>query len=200
MPGLDDFDIRSNIPAVIADLNALDRKLTTDLRRSIRNAGESIVSAQQQILKTENPGSLRGKAYTRPQPARRGGYRRGPLARQMGGARLAVVRAADSTGRSRRQMREQIAEGIRTRLSIAKKRGASVRVATTGAPMRTLPVKGLNRKTFRHPVFSSGRFAEQKGLQFFSRGIAAGASDARQRLEDVIREAQATVRRNPPIS
>jgi hypothetical protein len=199
MPGLDDFDIRSNIPAVIADLAEVDKRLVRDLRRSIRESGERIIAEQREILASENPGTLTRRQYTRAQPTRRGGYRRGPLARQLGGARLKTVTGAASTGKSRRETRKRIADGLKTRLSVSKTRGASVRIVSTGAS-GDLPVKAFNRKVIRHRVFGTDTWAAQKGLQYFSRGIAAGASDARQRLEDVIREAQASIRRNPPIS
>lgn len=190
------FDIRTNIPAVLDDLAALDKKLVAGLRRSLRDAGDSIIDRQRDILATESPGTLTRRQYAKAQPSRRGGYRRGALAKALAGARLARVEGAESTGRSKHQTRKTIADGLVTRLSNNRKRGASVRVATKSGS----PAKAFNQKIIRHRVFGTNVWAAQKGLQYFSRGVAVGMVESRTRMEQAIKDAQDVVRRNPPIS
>lgn len=197
MSSQEPFDIRTNIPAVLDDLARVDKALVTGLRRSIRDAGDAIIDHQRRILATENPGTLTKRQYTKAQPARRGGYRRGPAARALGGARLARIDGAASTGRSKNETRKTISDGLKTRMSVGKKRGASVRIATTSAS----PAKAFNQKIIRHRVFgSSSTWAAQKGLEYFSRGVSIGASTTRERIEEILKEAQANMRRNPPVS
>jgi hypothetical protein len=190
------FDIRTNLPAVLDDLKAVDKALVTGLRKSMKKAGDAIVDRQREILATENPGTLTKREYTKAQPTRRGGYRRGALAKALAGARLARVEGAESTGRSKNQTRQAIADGLKMKVPTGNSKRLNLKVATTSGS----PSKAFNQKIIKHRVFGTDVWASQKGLEYFSRGVAIGGVEARDRLEQVIKDAQQVVRTNPPIS
>lgn len=72
----------------------------------------------------------------------------------------------ETTGKSRGS-RDAVKSGLRMRVTTGKAK-TSIRVATTDGDLR----KPLNRKSWRHPVFGSEVFVEQKGSSYFTRGAA----------------------------
>ena len=78
---------------------------------------------------------------------------------------------ADSKGRLRKAgskgSREEVRSGLKMRVTTGQAR-TSVRVTTTKGALR----KAMNLKSWRHPVFGGGEWAEQRGTSYFNRGGA----------------------------
>jgi len=193
-----DFDIKTNLPALLADLKQISPVVARETRRALREAGDATIAEQKRILLGEPVGGVvTAKQYTRAMPSRRGGYRRGPLAGQLGGARLVGVTQRSGT-RSRSQgTRQKVAASLKTTVTTGK-RGGSVKVrATLPGPMDA----AFNAKSWRHPVFKhSGEppFVEQAGNQYFTRGARAAAEAARRAMFDAIEVALDVVQSHNP--
>jgi hypothetical protein len=87
--------------------------------------------------------------------------------------------------------RDEIAAKLRTKISAGKTRqGIGI---TTGGPRKggASLAKVFERKSFRHPVFGTGQWAEQAGYPFFNKAVRDGADRMRERIDasidDVIR-------------
>lgn len=190
-----DFDVRSNIKPVLADLAAISPHLATNTRRALRGTGDAIIGIQRGILASEPVGGVvTSKRYTASRPSARGGYRRGPRARQLAGARLLSVDSRRSTRNRSTGLRARVASNLVTKVSTPKTRRTSVRVASRRPYWAN---KALNAKTWRHPIFGTDARLEQAGNQYFVRGAREGAGLSRAALQVVVEDALATVRNHP---
>jgi len=191
-----DLEIRTNVRGVLQDLRKADKTFARETRKALRDSGQVIVEEQARILDTESPGTMTGRTYRKPATGSRGGYRRGPNVRQFGGMRL--DRVEGDGGSSNRETRQTIKSGLRVRAGVGSARyGGFVRVVSTNAD--DVPAKAFNQKIVRHPVFGTGAWAAQKGLEWFKRGVVLGSRAARERLEKAIDDALGELRANPPV-
>lgn len=201
MAGVSDkdlFDIKTNLRATIEDLKAISPKLATDMRRALRATGAAIIERQQEILASEPVGGVVSKTrYTLPQQ-RRGGYRRGPRTKELGGARIVSVESQASARSYHTGLRAQVAANLTTQVRTPTTgRGAAVRVASIRPSWAN---KALNAKKWRHPVFrpkGTPPFVEQAGNQYFARGAAAGIIEAREALYAVVEDAAKLIKSHP---
>lgn len=193
------YDIRHNLGPILADLKEISPKLATGTRRELRGVGQSVIIAQQAILRGEPVGGIVSKTtYAIPRTQRRGGYRRGPRARELGGARIVSVESQAAARQRSRGLRASVAANLKTAVRTPRTgRGAAVRV-TSARPYWAN--KALNAKKWRHPVFGGSSWVEQAGNQYFTRGAAIGAEEAREALYRVVDEAMRTIKSNYPIS
>ena len=193
-----DFNVRTNLPGIIADLKKISPALARETRRALRAAGDAAIAEQKRILLGEPVGGVvTAKQYTRAMASRRGGYRRGPLANKLGGARLVGV-TQQSGSRTRSQgTRQKVAASLTTRVTTGK-RGGSVKVrATLPGPMDA----AFNSRTWRHPVYKQAGqppFVEQAGNQYFTRGAKAGAEEARRAMFDALEVALDVIKSHNP--
>ncbi|MCB2413649.1 hypothetical protein LGT39_12420 [Demequina sp. TTPB684] len=193
------YDVKTNLRAVVDDLKAISPKLARDMRRSLRETGESIIEEQQSILASVPVGATVSRTrYTMAQPSRRGGYRRGPRARQLAGARIIGLDAQASARGYHTGLRDQVASNLTTQVRTPRTgRGAAVRVASAKPFWGN---KALNAKTWEHPVFAprgTRPYAKQAGNQYFQRGVAGGIVEAREALIAVVDEAAKLIKSHP---
>jgi len=191
------FDVRSNLAPIMQDLKRISPKLATGTRAALKDAGLSIIQHQQEILFNEPVGGVVSKkTYSRSRGNARGGYRRGPRARELGGARLISAEAAASARGYRKGLREQVAANLGTQVRTPRTgRGAAVRVASKKARWAN---KALNAKTWRHPLFGNRNgWVEQAGNQYFSRGAKVGVVEARESIISVVEEAANLIKSHP---
>lgn len=192
-----DVEVRTNLPTTLARLKQIDVKRARETRRALRGVGLAIIEHQQRIVTQEPVGGVVTKTrYTAARPSSRGGYRRGPRARELGGARIVSVESRRSDRGQSTELRQRVAQNLVTRVSTPQK-GASVRV-TTRRPF--WGSKALNARKWRHPVFGSDAWVEQAGNQYFARGAELGVDKAREELFRVVDEANALVSGKPPLS
>lgn len=193
------FDIRHNLGPILDDLKEISPKLATGTRRELRGVGQSVITAQQAILRGEPVGGVVSKTtYSIPRVSRRGGYRRGPRARELGGARIVSVESQASARQRSRGLRASVAASLKTAVRTPRTgRGASVRVQSSRPYWAN---KALNAKKWRHPVFGGSAWIEQAGNQYFTRGAAIGASEAQEALYRVVDEAMRTIKSHHPIT
>jgi hypothetical protein len=191
--GSPEFDVRSNLRPLIQDMKAISPKLATGFRKSLRETGNAIIERQQEILRTEPVGGVvTSTRYSLAQRNRRGGYRRGPRARELGGARIVSVDSRASSRERGRGLRASVAANLTTRVSTpASGRGASVRVASRTPAWSN---KALNAKKWRHPVFGRPERIEQAGNQYFQRGAKAGVIEARAALLALVEDAAKSIK------
>jgi hypothetical protein len=193
-----DFEVRTNLPALMADLKQISPVLWRETRAALREAGDAAHAEQLRILLGEPVGGVvSAKQYTWSMPNRRGGYRRGPLAAKLGGARLEGVTQQAGTRTRSQGTRQKVAGSLKVGLTMGK-RGGNVKVrATLPGPMDA----AFNAKTWRHPVFRrSGQppFVEQAGNEYFTRGAKAGAEASRRAMFDAIEVALDVVKSHNP--
>jgi len=191
------FDVRSNLPAIMQDLKRISPKLATGTRAALKDAGQSIIQHQQEILFSESVGGVVSKkTYSGPRPNSRGGYRRGPRARELGGARLISVEAAASARGYHTGLRDQMAANLKTQVRTPRTgRGAAVRVASKKPFWFN---KALNAKTWRHPLFGNRNgWVVQSGNQYFRRGAKEGVVEARNSIIAVVEEAANLIKSHP---
>ncbi|WP_291378863.1 hypothetical protein [Demequina sp.] len=189
------YEVKTNLRGIVDDLKEISPKLATDMRRSLRGTGESIIEAQRQILQHEAVGGVVSSTrYSMPQ-RRRGGYRRGPRARELGGARIISVNSQASARGYHTGLRDQVAANLTTQVRTPRTgRGAAVRVASAKPFWAN---KALNAKKWRHPVFGGQQRVEQAGNQYFQRGVAGGIDEAREALIAVVENAAKTIKSHP---
>ncbi len=193
------YDVKTNLRGIVDDLKQISPKLATDMRRSLRGTGESIITEQRSILASVPVGAAVSRTrYSLANRNRRGGYRRGPRVRELGGARIIGLEAQASARGYHTGLRDQVAANLTTKVGTPRTgRGASVRVAS-GKPF--WGNKALNSKKWRHPIFAPSKtppFAEQAGNQYFQRGVAGGIIEARQALIDVVDDATKLIKNHP---
>jgi hypothetical protein len=165
MPSNDSYlTVKTDIEETLKRLGEADKKLVTGFRRAVRQSGDAVIRAAGDVLDNESPGALTASEFT--------------------SVRGAVEGRAGSRPRDR-NTRQAIKAGLKTRLSVSKTRGASVRVVTTTGQ----PAKGFNAERFRHAVFGNDAVkVGQKGTRFFKRGAEVGGKEFRQELQRVVRE------------
>ena len=190
------FDVKSNLRPLIDQLKNISPKLARDTRRALRDAGVSIIQKQQEILHNEPVGGVvSATRYSLSMANRRGGYRSGPKAKTLGGARIISVESQASARGYHTGLRDSVAANLTTQVRTPSTgRGASVRVASARPFWAN---KALNSKKWRHRAGTSGRYIEQAGNQYFQRGAAAGIVEAREALYTVIDDAAALIRTSP---
>ncbi len=191
------FDVRSNLRPLIDDLKAIDPKLATGTRRALRDTGDSIIQHQQEILFNEPVGGVVSKtSYTLARGSARGGYRRGPRVRELGGARIISVTSAASARGYHTGLRDQVAANLGTQVRTPRTgRGSSVRVASKKPHWAN---KALNANKWRHPLFGNTAVrVEQAGNQYFQRGAKAGVVEARESIMAVVEEAAKSIKSHP---
>lgn len=194
-----DFDIKTNLPALLADLKQISPVLARETRRALKEAGDATIAEQTRILMGEPVGGVvTAKQYTRENMAnRRGGYRRGPLAGQLGGARLVGVTQRSGTRTRSQGTRQKVAASLKTTVTTGKRAGRVKVRATLPGPMDA----AFNAKSWRHPVFRRSGvppFVEQAGNEYFTRGAKAGAEAARRAMFDAIEVALDVVKSHNP--
>lgn len=93
----------------------------------------------------------------------------------------------DSKGRLKRVSkgsRAEVASGLKMRVTLGKSR-TSMRVTTTRGDLR----KVMNKKSWRHPVFGTGEWVEQRGTSYFNRGAAEQRDATREAIEAAMQKA-----------
>jgi hypothetical protein len=189
------LDVRSNIKPVLADLAAISPAFATNTRRALRQTGEAVIGIQREILESEPVGGVvTSTRYSLARPSARGGYRRGPRARELAGARIVKVESRGAERGRSSGLRRSAAENLTTKVSTPKTRSASVRVASRRPYWAN---KALNAKKWRHRIFGTEARLEQAGNQYFTRGARAGGAIAREALAKVVDEAVALVKNHP---
>jgi hypothetical protein len=91
---------------------------------------------------------------------------------------------ATSGERKSKGTRDEIKSGLKFRVTTGKTRSA-LRLNTTSGEIR----KALNAKSWRHPVFGTGEWAEQQGTGYFSRGAMSQRGEVEDRIRAAIRVA-----------
>lgn len=179
--------VRHNIAPLLADLKEIDPRLMRETRARIREVGKSIIAAQSAILDNEKGGAalLATRRYDGGSASRRGGYRNGPLAAQLGGQRLVSIGGRESDSGVSRGTRAEIKSGLRVTVPTAATKQARLRVQTTRGDLRG----AFNAKYWRHPVYGSRAvWSANKGTGYFSRGIqdAGGRETALNAVVDAL--------------
>lgn len=170
-----DFDIKSNLRQVLADLKEFDPKLATEVRKRLRASGEVAIKAMGDILDESSGGTVTGKSY------RLGTDRRGRVRRRVAGVKTKEANRARSTG-----ARQEIKRGLKLKVTAGKSR-TTVRLATTSGGLR----KAMNTQSWRHPVFGDrdAAWVEQPGSQYFNRGAYGQAAAINAAMQDAIKVA-----------
>lgn len=187
-----DFDVRTNLRPIMDELKAVEPRLATNFRRALRQTGDAVIQKQVEILRSEPVGGVvLSRTYAWLPGRSRGGYRRGPRAKELGGARLISVEAQAAARSRHTGLRDEVAANLTTRVSApASGKGASVRVKSTRPFWGS---KALNAKTWRHRVFPQpGRretWVMQHGNQYFTRGGYAGRPIAQGLIINAINDA-----------
>ncbi len=191
--GTPEFDVRSNLGPLIKDMKAISPKLVKGFRKSLHDAAKVIIERQEEILRTEPVGGVVTRTrYSLAAGNRRGGYRRGPRARELGGARIISVDSRASSRERGRGLRASVAANLTTRVTAPPSgRGAKARVASRTPAWSN---KALNAKKWRHPVFGRSERIEQAGNQYFQRGARAGVIEARAALLALVEDAAKSIR------
>lgn len=83
-------------------------------------------------------------------------------------------------------LHSQIAAGLRTRITAGTTRQGIGIVSNGPRSGGASLAKVFERKTFRHPVFSTGEWAEQSGTPYFNKPAQAGYQRMRERLDAAV--------------
>lgn len=173
-----DFDIRSNLRQVLADLKGFDPALAREVRKMLRHAGDDAINAMKAVLDEPPPGVVTGKTYAKSKDAR------GRKRRQVSGVTTRGANRSRSTG-----ARRKVAAGIKMRVTTGKSRTTVRIVSTTGSLHRM-----YNARTWRHPVFGNREeWVEQAGTRYFTRGAFGQAQHTYGRLLEAAQVAVAAV-------
>jgi hypothetical protein len=90
------------------------------------------------------------------------------------------------------EVRDQIAAGLRTRITAGRTR-QSVSIVSSGPRVGGVSLgKLFERRQFRHPVFGTDQYVDQDGYPYFNRPARAGFDAMRSRLEQAVDD---TIRR-----
>lgn len=174
----------SDLRAVLAAAKEHSPALARALRKRLRGTGESIIAEQRSILDGPLPGNA-AKAGTRLRLVAARDGRKGHV-RTVNVYKDVATKRNRSTG-----MRERIKASLKTRVVAGTTRqGVNVRAQTrTGGPMAI----AWQSRRFRHPVFDTGRFVEQKGQPYFWGPAIAGRDRARAEIERALADAAAEI-------
>lgn len=171
---LANFDIRTNLRQVMNLLKEYEPKLSTEIRRRMRQSGDSMITAMGDLLDEYDGGVVTGKTYSR-QLDRSGKRRR----------MVDQVNTREANRARSRGSREEIKAGLKTRVSTGVRR-TSIRVTASKGELK----RSLNTKSWRHPVFDGeAQWVEQPGNQYFNSGAYSEAQNLKEALEDAIHDA-----------
>lgn len=160
-----EFDVdTTSVREVLAFLKSIEPKLATGLRRELRDSGSDIIAAQKAELAERAP-KVAGRAEDwRLITPRRGkdGKTRAPYM-----ARRVTYLAGQTREGGDSNLRQQIADGLRTRVVTGAKR-EGIEIRTTGPRIGGSNMARVwQSKQFRHPVFGGDGWAVQFGHPYF---------------------------------
>lgn len=173
-------DLRS----LFADLKAVSPKITTNLRRDLRDTGSDIIAAQRRILTGSLPGPIRkvSSGYKMVYPRGRKPY-------------LRIVNTYETGEGSEGgvdDLRSKIRAGLKTRITSTAKR-SSIQIQTTGPKNDGYNMaKVWQSKRFRHPIFGLG-WMDQQGQPFFWKPAYDGTEDMQRKVQSILDTAVATL-------
>lgn len=180
------FDIETpDLRGLLAGLKDVEPKLATNLRRELRQSGDGIIAAQKSILAGRPPrvgGSTKKLRLITPRNGRRP-YFAFRTTYQPGDTRVGGVS----------NLRDQIAQGLRTRVATGKTR-QSVEVRTGGPRNDGYNMARVWQSAqFRHPVFGDQNdWSTQFGQSYFFAPITAELRELmRGRIQQSIDDALA---------
>jgi hypothetical protein len=170
----------SNLREVLTAARDYSPALARELRKRLRSSGEEIIAEQRSILDGPLPGNA-AKAGSRIKlVVPRDG--RAPHLRKVNVYKDVATKRNRSTG-----MRERIKASLKTRVVAGKSRqGVNVRADTRVGGVMAVQWQA---RRFRHPVFGTGTFADQKGQPYFWGPAIAGRDKAAERIKQAIDDA-----------
>lgn len=174
----------SDLRAVLAAVKEHSPALARALRKRLRGTGEAIIAEQRSALDGPLPGNA-AKAGTRlklvaPRDGRKGHIRTVNVYKDV------ATKRHRSTG-----MRERIKASLKTRVVAGSTRqGVNVRAETRIGGRMAI---AWQARRFRHPVFDTGQFVEQKGQPYFWGPAIAGREKARAEIEQALADAAAEI-------
>lgn len=173
----------ASLREVLAALKRIDPKLATGLRRELRESGVDIIAAQRAELAERAPkvaGRSESWRLITPRRGKNGKTRKPYLARRVDYHAGATREGGDSN------LRQQIADGLRTRVVTGAKR-EGVEVKTTGPRIGGSNMARVwQAKQFRHPVFGGAGWAVQFGHPYFFGPVT---DELRNRMQDRVKKA-----------
>ena len=176
---VDTASLRSVQPA----LKSIDPKLATNLRRELRDAGDDIIAAQRAELTERAPKVAgRSESWRLIVPKRdKNGRTREPYK-----ARRVTYLAGETRQGGDSNLRQQISDGLRTRVITGAKR-EGVEVKTTGPRIGGSNMARVwQSKQFRHPVFGGEGWAVQFGHPYFFGPVT---DELRTRMQNRVKKA-----------
>lgn len=190
MTGNLEFDVdTASLREVLAALKSIDPKLATGLRRELRDAGGDIIAAQRAELADRAPKVAGRSEHWRlisPKRGKDGKLRKPYIARRVD------YEAGDVREGGTSNLRQQIADGLRTRVVTGSRR-EGVEVKTTGPRIGGSNMARVwQAKQFRHPVFGGSGWAVQFGHPYFFGPVTDELRNKmRARVQDAIDDALA---------
>lgn len=178
------FDVdTASLRSVLQALKSIDPKLATNLRRELRDAGDDIIAAQRAEL-TERAPKVAGRSedwrLITPKRDKNGRTRKPYLARRV------TYHAGETRQGGDSDLRQQISDGLRTRVITGAKR-EGVEVKTTGPRIGGSNMARVwQSKQFRHPVFGGEGWAVQFGHPYFFGPVT---DELRTRMQDRVKKA-----------
>lgn len=175
----DGFDIEApDLRGLIDRVKAADPKLATGIRRALRDSMDEIIADQRAILSGAKPGSIKVASSSLRLVTPRNG--RKPYFAKRNTYELGEERDGGVS-----DLRQQIADGLRGRVTAGKTRQA-VSVKTTGPRVDGYNMARVWEKPkFRHPVYGRG-FVWQQGKPYFFDPIRKNLPATQQRIADII--------------
>lgn len=175
----------SDLRSVLTAAKEYDPALARALRKRLRGTGDEIIAEQRAILSGPLPGLAvktgKKRVWVTPRDGRRGYWRNVNLYEKSQDAKR-----SRSTG-----MRERIKASLKTRVVAGKTRqGVNVRTDVRTAGVMAVQWQAAR---FRHPVFNTGTFVEQRGQQYFWGPAIRGRERAHQQIEQALAEAAAEI-------
>lgn len=158
-------------------VKGVDPTLARDLRRELRSSGDDIIAEQRAILRGPRPGSIR-----------KTGQKLKLIVPSDGGrpyiAKRNVFEYGSASSRASTGMREQIADGLHTRVTTgARRQSITVRTNSAKAPLSRV----WEKKRFRAPNFGSRTaWHDQRGQPYFWLPVKGGYERVQQRVADAI--------------
>ena len=178
------FDVdTASLRSVLQALKSIDPKLATNLRRELRDAGDDIIAAQRAELTKRAPkvaGRSEDWRIIVPKRDKNGRTRKPYLARRV------TYHAGETRQGGDSDLRQQISDGLRTRVITGAKR-EGVEVRTTGPRIGGSNMARVwQSKQFRHPVFGGEGWAVQFGHPYFFGPVT---DELRTRMQNRVKQA-----------
>ncbi len=164
------FDIRTNLRQVLAQLKEFDPALAREVRRSMRQSGDDMITAMGDLLDEYEGGVVSGKTH-----------RMGLDSKGRSRVRVDKINTREANRSRSRGARDEVKQGLRTRVSTGVKR-TSIRVTASQGDLK----RALNTRSWRHPIWGGGEWVEQPGNQYFNRGAFSEAEQLQNNLEDAL--------------